>query len=148
MRSEFIVVESLVATERSALNMREHAWEFALDQRAFGPRRLLVAVGDPDGHVRAFAHTLRTTPPELGLGPCLDHVRGSGTVALAFCDEVIHEGPPPDDLAGRFAEARTIAASQGVLLIDWIACDDQLFRSSQIALHPDEPWWPDNIDDQ
>lgn len=50
-------------------------------------------------------------------------------------------GPPPAELAPRFALARSIALQYGIHLVDWIACDDDLFRSSRLALEPDEDWW-------
>ena len=81
-------------------NLREEAWSFALDQRAFGPRKLWVAFADADGTFRGLAHTDRTDRPELCVGPCIEH------------------------------------------LVDWIACDDQHFRSSSLALGAEpEEWW-------
>ena len=60
---------------------------------------------------------------------------------FAFCDESVSDGPPPDDLTERFERACVTAAEYGVHLVDWIACDDQLFRSSRLALYPGREWW-------
>ena len=60
---------------------------------------------------------------------------------MAFCDEPVTQGPPPPDVAARFALARSIAAGYGIHLVDWFACDDDLFRSSRLALHPEADWW-------
>ena len=65
------------------------------------------------------------------LAPCIAHVGRGAAAAVAFCDEPVTEGPPPTDLAERFALARSIAAFHGVHLVDWFACDDQLFRSAR-----------------
>jgi hypothetical protein len=139
--SSLIIVDGYVATDRDHTNLREEAWSFALDQRAFGPRRLVVAFADADGRFLSLAHARRTEPAEAALGPCIEHLGRGAAVAVAFCDEPVASGPPPPDLAGRFAMARLIAASYGVHLVDWFACDDQLFRSSRIALDPERDWW-------
>lgn len=141
MESSLIVVDGYVATDRDDTNLREEAWSFALDQRAFGPRRLLVAFADPLGRFRSLAHARRTDPPEAALGPCIEHVGRGAAAAVAFCDEPVVEGPPPPELAERFDLARSITASYGIHLVDWFACDDQLFRSSRLALDPDGDWW-------
>jgi hypothetical protein len=142
MDSKLIVVDGLKATVDD-MNLRNDAWSLALDQRAFGPRRLVVAFALRDGTLRTMAHCRRTDPPELALEPCIRHV-GLGTdVAIAFCDEPVVEGPPPPEIADRFAEACAVAAEFRIHLVDWIACDDQMFRSFRLALFPGEPWWPD-----
>lgn len=140
MLSSLIVVDGFVATGEDEINIREEAWSFALDQRAFGPRRLLVAVAERSGRLRGLAHARRTDPPEAALGPCIQHV-GGGAAAVAFCDEPVVAGPPPPDLAERFALARSVAASYGAHLVDWFACDDQLFRSTRVALGGKGDWW-------
>jgi hypothetical protein len=141
MESPPIVVDGWRAGCRDTTNLREEAWSFALDQRAFGPRRLLVAFSDRRGRFRGLAHTARTSPAELALGPCIRHAGRGAAAAVAFCDEPLVLGPPPPDLAARFASARSIAAAHGVHLVDWFACDDDLFRSTRIALDPDSEWW-------
>jgi hypothetical protein len=143
-----ITVEGFVATPADTTNVREEAWSFALDQRAFGPRRLLVLFAHRDGRMMSLAHTPRIDPPEDALGPCIEHLGAGAAAAVALCDERVVDGPPPPSLAPRFALARRIAASYGVHLVDWIACDDQLFRSSALAVDPEAPWWelPDGAD--
>jgi hypothetical protein len=141
MDSSLIVVEGYVATDADDTDLREEAWSFALDQRAFGPRRLLVAFADASGRFRSLAHARRTAPPEAALAPCIEHSGRGATAAVAFCDETVVDGPPPADLALRFALARSIAASYGVHLVDWFACDDHMFRSSRLALDPTGEWW-------
>lgn len=141
MRNPFTVVDGYVPTLLDDTNLRDDVWSFALDQRAFGPRRLVVAFADRSGRFHGLAHTRRTDPPELALVPCIEHVGRGSAAAVAFCDEPVLEGPPPPDLAERLAFARSIAAPHGIHLVDWIACDDQLFRSSRLALEPDGDWW-------
>ena len=141
MNDSLIVVEGLVATDLDDTDLREEAWSFALDQRAFGPRRLVVAFSDASGRFHGIAHTRRTDPPELALGPCIQHVGLRSAAAVAFCDEPVTMGPPPDDVALRFALARTIASDHGVHLVDWIACDDQEFRSFRLSVEPEGEWW-------
>ena len=46
-------------------------WGFALDQRAFGPRQLVVVTARPDGAVLGLAHCQQTERPELALTCCL-----------------------------------------------------------------------------
>ena len=139
----YVVVDGLVhdGGDEDLLDLRTEAWAIALDQRAFGPRRLLVAFGDADGTLRRLAHTERLDPPEDGLDACIRSLGLGSEVAVAFCDEEVVNGPPPDDLEDRFARAREIADHWGVHLVDWIACDDQLFRSSRFALDADTEWW-------
>lgn len=144
MEDEYVVVEGLVRRGRrkkDRLNLRTDSWSIALDQRAFGPRRLMVAFADAKGDVRSVAHTARLDPPEDALDPCIRSLGLGSALAVAFCDEMIEFGPPPDDLAERFAHARAIAASWNIHLLDWVACDDDLFRSSRLAVCPGETWW-------
>jgi hypothetical protein len=141
MDSSLIVVEGYVATDKDDTDLREDAWSFALDQRVFGPRRLLVAFAEATGRFRSLAHARRTDPPEAALAPCIQHSGRGAAAAIAFCDERVVDGPPPPELGLRFALARSIAASYGVHLVDWFACDDQLFRSSRLALDPEGEWW-------
>jgi hypothetical protein len=141
MGNDWIVVDGYVPTALDDTDLRRDAWSFALDQRAFGPRRLLVAFADADGRLRGLAHTHRTDPPEDALAPCIKALGAGAAIAVAFCDEPVIEGPPPPDLPARFARASEIATAHGLFLVDWFACDDEAFRSGRLALHPDEPWW-------
>jgi len=136
-----LLVECLVATPADSTDLRSECWSFALDQRAFGPRRLLVAFADEDGRFRGLAHTERTDPPELALAACLEVYGATTGAAIAFCDEAVVDGPPAEGLAEAFAVARAVAEEAGVRLVDWMACDDQLFRSARLALFPDVPYW-------
>jgi hypothetical protein len=141
MNDSEIVVGGYRTTEQSDLNMRDDPLSLALDQRFEGPRRLVVAVSDRAGRLLGIGHTERTDPPELGLAPCIMHVGHDADVAIAYCDERVVDGPPPPDLAERFARARAAAGSVGVHLVDWFACDDLLVRSTRVALDPDGEWW-------
>src|SRR5689334_22683539 len=69
-RPSFIVVDGWVPADLSAEpspvdNLRDGVWSFALDQRAFGPRKLWVTLADEDGTFRGLAYTDRTDPPDL-----------------------------------------------------------------------------------
>lgn len=141
MKKSLIVVDGYVATDKDDSNLQEQALSFAFDQRAFGPRRLLVAFADRSGRFRGLAHAPRTDPPEAALPACIEHVGRGAVAAVAFCDETVVEGPPPPDLATRFASACSLAADYGVHLVDWFACDDQVIRSARLALHPEAEWW-------
>jgi hypothetical protein len=136
-----LVVECLVATPADSTDLRSMCWSFALDQRAFGPRRLVVAFAHEAGRFLGLAHTDRTDPPAQALAACIEGYGASDVAAVAFCDEPVVEGPPPPGLTERFAEARAVASSSGVRLVDWISCDDQLFRSARLALFPGVPYW-------
>jgi hypothetical protein len=141
MDSQLIVVNGLVTSEGSDVDLRREARAFALDQRAFGPRRLVVAFADASGQLLSMAHARRTDPPEAALGPCIRHIGSGAVVAIAYCDEPVADAPPPPEALERFNVARAITASYGIRLVDWIACDDQLFRSMQLAVDPDGVWW-------
>lgn len=140
--TDLIVVDGYVPTALDDTNLREEAWSFCLDQRFEGPRKLSVAFGDADGTFRGLAFARRTDPPELALEPCIQHLGLGAEIAIAYCDEPVTMGPPPPDIGVRFALAGEICAGHGIRLIDWFACDDDVFRSFKLALHPDEPWWP------
>ncbi len=47
MKDTTIIVGGFLATDADDTNMKTDVWSFALDQRAFGPRRLLVAFNCP-----------------------------------------------------------------------------------------------------
>ena len=138
---KLVVVDGYVTTEKDKTNLRKEAWSFALDQRAFGPRRLVVAFANRRGRLLSLAHSLRTEPAEAALGACIQHLGRGAKAAVAFCDEPVKEGPPPPELGARFAAARSIAGFYGIHLVDWFACDDQLFRSSRFALQLGRDWW-------
>lgn len=138
IKTKLIVVEECRPSAKDKTDLRRDVLSFALDQRAFGPRRLVVAFADRRGRFTGLAHTPRTETPEISLGPCVDLAGEGAAAAVAFCDEPVTDGPPPPGLRKRFALARSIAAPYGVHLVDWFACDDELFR---FALDPDCEWW-------
>jgi hypothetical protein len=140
MEDSLVVVDGYIITDDGATNLLDDAWSFVLDQRAFGPRQLLVAFADDDGRFRSIAYARRTDPPEAALGPCIQHVGMGTALAIAYCDEPVVAGATPPDLAERFHAARSIAAYYGIHLVDWFACDDNMFRSSRLTLYPDDPW--------
>lgn len=141
MKTKLIVVDGYRPTAKDETDLRRDFLSFALDQRAFGPCHLVVAFSDRRGRFTGLAYTPRTEPPEMSLGPCVDFAGQGAAAAVAFCDEPVTKGPLPPGLGKRFALARSIAASYGVHLVDWFACDDQLFRSTRFALDPDCEWW-------
>lgn len=128
------------AVDPPDLRSEKDTWDFALDQRAFGPRRLLVVTARRDGRVLGLAHCGRTDPPEIGLAACLDSLDDGAEAAVAYCDEAVSEDPAPD-LGDRFGAARRAAAQYGVYLVDWIMCDDTVFRSLRMLLEPDTERW-------
>lgn len=141
-----LVVDGYVPTERSSLdNLRDNVWSFALDQRAFGPRKIIVVFADSDGEFRGLAFTDRTDPLELGFDACLQYLGAGAAAAIAFCDQPVTEGPPPREFVELFARAQTIASSYGVHLVDWIACDDDKMRSNRTPPGPPgqlgDEWW-------
>lgn len=71
---DYLVVDGYVATAAHKTNLRYEAMTLALDQRAFGPRRLLAAFSDAEGRLLSIAHTRRTRPPELALPACIDYL--------------------------------------------------------------------------
>jgi len=124
--------------------VRAKVWSYAMDQRAFGPRKLMVAFTDADGQLRVLAHAKRTKQPLLTLEACLDMHGDGAAAAVVWCDERVPAGPPPPEFHRRFEHARELAASYGVHLVDWIACDDEQFRAARLmTLMVDEQpdWW-------
>lgn len=136
-----LIVDGYVPTKDDATNLREDAWSLALDQRALGPRQLIVAFADADGSFRGLAYTDRTDPPDAAFKACVDFLGAGAAAAIAYCDEPVAHGEPPDGFMLRFARMREVAANRGVRLIDWIACDDELFRSSSLSLGGNTAWW-------
>jgi hypothetical protein len=141
MRETTIVVDGFSATTADDTNMKRDVWSFALDQRAFGPRKLVVAFTDGAGNLMSLAHAPRTDFPEAALACCVDWAPEHPRAAVAFCDQRVDSGPPPSDLAQRFAAASAICRVRGIHLVDWIACDDLQFRSTRLALDPKSEWW-------
>lgn len=117
------------------------AWSIALDQRAFGPRRLLVVTATADGRMLGLAHCEQTDPPEMALRCCLRTLDDGAAAAVAYSDERVDAAPPPPGWATRFATARRAAAECGVHLVDWLQCDDILCRSMRFALEEVDEWW-------
>ena len=143
MNLQTIVVESLISTNPDDdLDLRgDDAWALALDQRAFGPRRLVVAFANSLGRLVGLAHAPRTDPTWYAMACCLDHFGPGPSAAIVYCDEPVTWEPPPPELGAQFECARQVASNYDVHLVDWFACDDQTFRSSRIALDPDGEWW-------
>jgi hypothetical protein len=139
-----LIVDGFVPVCESNLdNLRERVWDFAMDQRAFGPRKLLVAFADPDGRFRGLAYTDRTDTPLLALAACLDYLGPGAAAAVALCDEPV-PATPSQDLLERFAAARDITSVYHIHLVDWIACDDDQFWATRLkTLTPSEQpdWW-------
>lgn len=140
-----IVVEGYVPTAESDLdNLREQVLSFALDQRAFGPRKLLTAFADADGRFRGLVYAERTDPPLIALRASLDYLGIDAVAAVVFCDEPVTDQPVTPAFLQRFEEARAAAAEYGVHLVDWFGCDDELFwaarlRTYRVEEQPD--WW-------
>ena len=128
----------------------------ALDQRAFGPRRLMVAFAAYDGRFLALLFTRRTDPRDVALEACLHHFDSLGrggvehAAAVVLCDEPVAGGPPPAPFTATFERARSMARDHDVHLVDWISCDDDLFRCARRRTFTPaaEPgWWdvPDSL---
>jgi hypothetical protein len=145
MSTSLIVVEGFVPVAESELDdVPNQIWSYAMDQRAFGPRKLLVVFTNAAGRLHALAHANRTDPPILAFAACLDHLGAGAAAAVALCDEPVAPGPLSIELLERFTEARALAEAYGVHLVDWIACDDEAFRAIRLlTLTPSEQpdWW-------
>jgi hypothetical protein len=143
-----LVVEALrYEGDRLDLSDFHTALEFALDQRCFGPRRVLVVTCDGSGSLLGLAHCERSDPPEMAVLCCLDTLDDGARAAVAYSDEMVREGPATPELEERFLAARAVALGLGVHLVDWIICDDQMMRSIKLGLDSDEEddgemdWW-------
>lgn len=144
-----IVVDGIKpVAKRNLDNLREKALAFALDQRAFGPRKLWIAAANARGLFRGLAYTDRTDPPLIAVEACLryldDNLSADAIAAVVFCDEPVTEGPASPEFLDRFSAARELAAGFGVHLVDWFACDDDLFRSARCSTpdpHHQDDWW-------
>jgi hypothetical protein len=145
MTAPLIVAEGVVPVVASELDdVADQIWSYAMDQRAFGPRRLWVVFTNAAGRLRTLAHANRTDRPLLAFEACLKHLGAGAAAAVALCDEPVAPGPLSIDRLERFNEARILAATYGVHLVDWIACDDGAFRAIRLlTLRPSEQpdWW-------
>jgi hypothetical protein len=115
-------------------------WGFALDQRAFGPRELVVVTARRDGAVLGLAHCEGTERPELALKCCLAALDDGAAAAVAYSDETVL-AQPPIGLRDRLDTARIAARQFGVHLVDWIMCDDLQVRSMRFTLEDCDDWW-------
>lgn len=123
-------------------------WSFALDQRCFGPRQLVVVTARTDGGLLGLAHCQQSGSHEVDLKCCLGALDDGAAAVVAYSDEPVCLEPTPD-LRQRFDTARRTANKFGVHLVDWIMCDDINFRSMKISLEdPQEDsgrdaddWW-------
>lgn len=141
-----IVVDGYVATDPESpenLNLRDDVWSVALDQRAFGPRKLLVFATRADGQMLSVAITDRVEPVDDAFRACLTHVGDGAVAAVAYLDEPVQCGPPTTQFMERFARLQDVAASLGITLVEWISCDDDIFRAARLSdpLRADEDWW-------
>jgi hypothetical protein len=96
-------------------------WGFALDQRAFGPRHLVVVKSRGDGRSR-LAHCEFAQLPDLALKCCLAALDDRAAAAVAYNDEP-ESADPPIGLRHRLDTAGVAAREFGVHLVDWITCD-------------------------
>lgn len=141
--TSLIVVEGSRYTGPKIDLRRDMGLSFALDQRAFGPRRLLVLTAGGRGRLVSLAHCPQTDPPQLALEYCLDTLgadNASAAAAIAYSDERV-TADPPTDLLARFDAARAAAARYDAHLIDWFTCDDTQTRSMRYSLGDVEHWW-------
>jgi|SRR5436190_4497788 hypothetical protein len=122
----------------------------ALDQRAFGPRQLMVAFAAYDGRFLALTYARRTDPVDRALEACLLHFdrlgRGGEALAAAvvLCDEPVKDGPAPASFIATFERAKSMARKHDVHLVDWIACDDDLLRFARRRIFTpaaESGWW-------
>lgn len=114
----------------------------ALDQRAFGPRKLWVAFGERDGTFLGLAYTRRIEPIDAAFEACLDYLGSQAATAVAFLDEAVSAGKPPSSVWERFDRLRALAVVYGVTLVDWISCDDELIRTTRAGRCKPGEWWP------
>lgn len=141
-----IVVEGFAPIDPGSpenLNLRTDVMSVALDQRVFGPRKLLVYFTTADGWMLSVAITDRVEPIDDAFQACLIHLGGGATAAVAYLDEPVGSGPASKQSVERFARLQQVAASHGITLVDWISCDDDTYRSARLSdpLSPDEEWW-------
>ena len=122
----------------------------ALDQRAFGPRKLMVAFAAHDGRFLALLYAQRTFPITDALEGCLLHFDSLGrggearVAAVVLCDQPVEDGAPSPEFTATFELAQGLARKYGVHLVDWIACDDDLFRCARMRTFgpkTEAGWW-------
>ena len=141
-----IVVDGDAATDPESPenpNLRDDPWSMALDQRAFGPRKLLVFLTRADGQMLSVAITDRVEPIDDAFRACLIHLGGDAVAAVAYLDEPVQSGPPTTEFMHRFDRLRDVAASLGITLVEWFSCDDDAFRATRLGdpSQPGEDWW-------
>ena len=142
MSDDLVVVEGVVPARGFKTSVRDEVWSYALDQRAWGPRRLTVVFADRRGTFRGMANCERTDPFTIGLSACIAYLGRGAAAAVVLNDEEVRPGPADLDVLGsRFGLARSVCATAGIHLVDWIACDDENFRSTRMAIDPDGEWW-------
>ena len=143
MNAQTIIVERYrYSGDDVDLSSIADAWSFALDQRAFGRGRLLVAHAERSGRLLDLAHCLMPDPPEAALVPCLDLLGAERASAVViYTDERVRDESVGPDRALRFFRARALASDLGVHLIDWIVCDRTRFLSLKFALIDGATWW-------
>jgi hypothetical protein len=75
----------------------------------------------------------------------VQYLGDGAAAAIAFCDQPVTDGPPPADYVDLFMRTQAIARSYGIRLVDWIACDDDKFRSHRTPAAPrgelGDEWW-------
>lgn len=122
----------------------------ALDQRAFGPRQLMVAFASYDGRFLMLTYGQRTDPVDAALEASFLHFDSLGrggeqhAAAVVLCDQPVAEGPVPPEFVGTFERAQRIARKYSIHLIDWFACDDELIRGVRLrtfAPATEPGWW-------
>src|SRR4051794_39304626 len=115
MSPSLIVVDAVVPVEDSELDdVPNKIWSYAMDQRAFGPRKLWVVFANAVGRFRGLAYANRTDPPLVAFEACLAHLGAGAAAAVALCDEPVAGGPPSAKITGRFTAARSIAEAYGI----------------------------------
>jgi hypothetical protein len=105
MTNRLIFVDGVVPVEKTELDdVRAKVWSYALDQRAFGPRKLLVAFTEANGQLRVLAHANRTSRSLSSFEACLDYLGVCAAAAVAFCDQRVAAGPPSPEFLAHFDE--------------------------------------------
>ncbi len=142
MHQQTIVVEGFQNTGDGPDLSDVAAIEFALDQRAFGRERLVVAGTDRRGTLVGLVHCPMTDPVETSFECCLDQLRDFGAeAAVAYSDEPVEKGSITAELRNRFGRTRAIAAVFGIHLVDWIQCGDTRIQSLKFGSSEDATWW-------
>ncbi|MCE1180495.1 MAG: hypothetical protein LWW86_15880 [Micrococcales bacterium] len=121
-----------------------------MDQRAFGPRQLMVAFATHDGRFLTLLYARRTDPVDAALRACLQHFTAIGragedrAAAVVLCDQPVDDGPATPEFVATFDRASELARQHDVHLVDWIACDDDRFRCARLrtfAPGTEAGWW-------